>query len=186
MFNSVGAFKKQFTPVEGGYLVYPSRKSGGKLVTAPEYEQLVAGWERVAGRAGQWKTIGVVFVVIAAWTLLADWLSPPEWGNTLLIAIIVSAVSAWLLWASTAPRRLVKNRSPAAPPRPLAEAQREARSALNWPFVGFGLVVSGSSFVGSLYATGRTIGTRVWLIGSGAMLGLYLWIGLKKLLDGQS
>lgn len=186
MFNSVGAFKKQFTRVEGGYLVHPLRRSGGKLVTEPEYEQLIANWERVAGRAGQWKTVGLVFVVIAAWTLLADWLSPPEWADTLLIAAIVVAMSAWLLWASTAPRRLVKDRSPAAPPRPLAEARREARGALNWPFVSFALVVSGSSFFGSLNTTERTVGTWLWLIGSGAMLGLYLWIGLKKLLDRRS
>jgi hypothetical protein len=29
MFDAVGAFKKQFTCVEGGYLVYPSLKIGG-------------------------------------------------------------------------------------------------------------------------------------------------------------
>lgn len=186
MFNTSEAFKRQFTRVEGGYLVYPSRKIGGKLVTEAEYEQLVADWEKVAGRAGRLKTVGVVFAVIAVWTLVADWLSAPEWAATLLIAFIVAAVSAWLLWASTAPRRLVKNRPSAAPPRPSAEAKREARAALNWPFVAFALLISASVFFGSVTATDRTAGTWAWLIGSGAMLGIYLWIGVKKLLDGRS
>lgn len=186
MFNTIEAFKRQFTPVEGGYLVYPSRKVGGKLVTEAEYEQLVADWERIAGRAGRWKTVGAVIALIAVWTLLVDSLSPPEWADTLLIGLVVVAVSAWLLWASTAPSRLVKNRPPVSPPRPSAEAKREARAALNWPFVIFALVGSGSVFFGSVTATDRTASTWAWLIGSGAMLGLYLWIGFKKLLDGRS
>lgn len=185
MFNTIEAFKRQFTRVEGGYLVYPSRKLGGKLVTEAEYKQLVASWERVAGRAGRWKTVGVIVVVIAIWTLLADWLSPPAWADTLLIVFIVVAMSAWLLWASTAPRRLVKDRSPAAPPRPLEDARRDARAALSWPFVIFAFLISGSIFFGSVTASDRTAGTWTWLVGSGAMLGLYVWIGLKKLLDGR-
>ena len=114
MFNTIEAFKRQFTRVKGGYLVYPSRKFGGKLVTEAEYEQLVADWEKVAGRAGRWKTVGVVAVVIAILTSFADRLSAPAWGDTLLIVFIVLAMSAWLLWASTTPRRLVKHRSLAA------------------------------------------------------------------------
>lgn len=186
MFNTIEAFKRQFTRVKGGYLVYPSRKFGGKLVTEAEYEQLVADWEKVAGRAGSWKTVGLVVVVIAMWTLLAESFSAPAWGETLLIVFIVAAVCAWLLWASTAPRRLVKDRSLAAPPRPPEGARREARAALNWPFVTFALLISGSIFFGSVTTSDKTIGTWAWLVGSGAMLGLYLWIGFKKLLDGKS
>jgi hypothetical protein len=183
MFNSIEAFKKQFTRVEGGYLIYPSRKVGGKLVTDEEYEQLIAGWERVAGRAGRWMTVGAVAAVIAIWTLLSDWLSAPDWADSVLIAAIVVTMSAWLLWASFAPRRVVKDRLPVTSPRPAAEVGREARAALNWPFVIVVLLVSASVFFGSLTATDRTSGAWAWLIGSGAILGLYLWIGLKKLLD---
>ena len=42
MFDSIGAFTRQFTPVDGGYLYFPSRKNGGKLVTAEEFETLVS------------------------------------------------------------------------------------------------------------------------------------------------
>ena len=121
--------------------------------------------------------------LIAAWTLITNWLSPPEWADALLTVVIVVAVSVSLLWASTAPRRLVKDRPASTPPRPLAEAQREARAALNWPFVVLALLIFGAIFFGTVTATSRSGGTWAWLIGSGTMLGLYLWVALKKLLD---
>jgi hypothetical protein len=185
MFDTVEAFKKQFTRVEGGYLVYPSRKVGGKLVNDEEYDFLVKRWERVAGRAGRWKTVGAIVLVVAIWTLLGDLLSPPEWADSLMIGLIVIAMSAWLFWASTAPRRLVRDRAPVTAPRPAAEARREARAALNWPFVAFALLISGAIFFGSATADERTVGTWAWLIGSGLMLGIYLWVAFKKLADGR-
>ena len=185
MFDTIGAFKKQFTRIEDGYLVYPSRKIGGKPVSDEEYEQLVTEWERVAGRTGRWKAVGAVVAVIAVWTLLSDSLSAPEWADALMITIIVMAMSGWLFWASTAPRRLVRDRAPVAPPRRATEARREARAALSWPFIVFALLFSGAAFFSSVTAAERTIGTWAWLIGSGAMLGLYLGIGFKKLMDAR-
>jgi hypothetical protein len=41
-----GGFDKQFTPIEGGYLYYPSAWKGAKLVTVEEYKQLIAAWKR--------------------------------------------------------------------------------------------------------------------------------------------
>jgi hypothetical protein len=186
MFNTIEAFKRQFTPVEGGYLVHPSRRSGGKLVTEAEYEQLVADWERVVGRPGRLKAVGAVFVLIAIWTLLVDRFLPAEWRDTSLIAFIVMGMSARLLWASTAPRRLVKDRSPVTAPRQSEEAGREARAVLDWPVIAFALLISGFIFFGSVTASDRSTGTWAWLIGSGGMFGLYLWIAAKKLLDGRS
>lgn len=183
MFDAVGAFKKQFTRVDGGYLVYPSRKIGGKLVSDEEYEHLVGGWERVAGRSGRWKAIGITFAVIVLWTLLSDVISLPEWGDSFLVAAIVLTMSAWLLWASTTPRRLVKDRPSVTPPRMAAEARRDARAALNWPFVFFALTLSGAAFLGSVTATERSLGAWAWLTGSGLILGLYTWIAFRKLTD---
>lgn len=185
MFNAVGAFKKQFTRVEGGYLVYPSRRAGGKLVSDEEYEQLVAGWERVAGRGGRWKAVGVIVAVITVWTLLSDWLAVPEWADALIITIVVIVISGWAIWASMAPRRLVRDRASVTPPRPVGEAQREARAALSWPVIAVALLIFGAAFFGSVTAAEHTLGTWAWLIGSGVVLGLYLWIGFKKLKDGR-
>jgi hypothetical protein len=183
MFNVVESFKKQFTRVEGGYLVYPSRKLGGKLVSDKEYEHLVRGWERVAGRSSRWTATGIIAAIIILWTLLSDILSLPEWVDSLLIASLVVALSASLLWASAAPSRLVKDRSPVTPPRMVVDARRDARAALSWPFVAFALVFSGAAFLGGVTAAERSFGAWAWIIGSGAMLGLYIWIGFRKLTD---
>ncbi|WP_126000677.1 hypothetical protein [Sphingomonas sp. ABOLE] len=183
MFDTSGAFKKQFTRVEGGYLVYPSRKIGGKLISDEEYDHLIKGWERAAGRTGRWKAIGIIIAVIALWTLLSDLVSVPEWGESLLVAAIVLGVCAWFLWASTTPRRLVSDRPAITPPRGAAEARRDARAALNWPFVVFALILSGAIFFGSVTANDRSPGAWAWLIGSGVMSGLYVWIAIKKLTD---
>ena len=183
MFDTIGAFKKQFTPVEGGYLLYPSAKGGGKLITVEEYDSLVADWQRTAGRGGRWKTVGLVMVLVLLWTLLTEALSLPDWAETLFIAVIVIGISARLLWVSLAPRRLVKNRLPLTLPRPVSDARREARAALNWPLVVFAVLVSGAIFFSTLNASERTPSIWAWLVGSGLMMLAYLWIGLKKLID---
>lgn len=184
MFDTVGAFTKQFTPFEGGYLLYPSRKSGGKLITAEEYDRLVADWESIAGRAGLWKTVGVVFLVLLLWTLLTQTLPLPEWTDAFITAAVVIGISGRLLWASFAPRRLVKHRPVVTPLRPASDARREARATLNWPFVIFALLLSGATFFSTVTQSERTSGTWAWLVGSGLMLVGYLWIGVRKLLDG--
>ena len=58
MFDAAGAFTRQFKPVDGGYVYYPSRKAGGKLVTVDEYETMVANWQRIAELAGVGKLSG--------------------------------------------------------------------------------------------------------------------------------
>lgn len=156
---------------------------GGKLVSDEEYEHLVRGWERIAGRAGRWKAVGVIFAIIALWTLLSDVVSLPKWGDYLLTGAIVLVMSGWLLRASTTPGRLVKDRPPTTPPRPATEARRDARAALNWPFVALALIFSGLAFFSSVTLNERSLGGWAWLIGSGVMLGLYIWIALKKLTD---
>jgi hypothetical protein len=183
MFDPIGAFEKQFTQVEGGFLFYPSRKSGGKLVTDEEYNLLVSDWKRASQRVTGWKTVGAVVVAAVLWTSLSEALYLPDWTTKLLIIALVIAMCAWLFWASFAPRRLVTKRSAVAPPRPASEARRAARAALNWPFVIFALLLSGATFWSTVNASDRTLSTWLWLLGSGLMLGTYLWIGLGKLLD---
>lgn len=186
MFDTIGAFKKQFTRVDGGYVFYPSRRAGGKAITAEEYDRLISQWERVAGRAGRWKAVGVAAAAIVLWTFVSQALSLPAWANSLLIAAIVVALSAWLLWASTAPRRLVRGRAPVTPPRPPAEARRAARAALNWSFILFVLLFSGGTFISTIQETQRSPETWAWLVGSGLMFSAYVWIGFRKLVDRKS
>jgi hypothetical protein len=56
-------------------------------------------------------------------------------------------------------------------------------AALNWPFVVFALILSGAIFFGSVTAAERSPGAWAWLIGSGLMLGLYVWIAFRKVTD---
>jgi hypothetical protein len=186
MFDPVGAFSKQFIPVEGGYLYYVSRKEGGKLVTSAEYQTLIENWTAIAGWSGRWQAIALMMLAIALWTLVSNTLGFSDRADQAFIALVVIAFSGTLLWYSMAPRRLVKEREAVAPPRLGSQARREARSALNWPFVAFALIVSGSLFFTGLNSPGQTVAGWAWLAGSGIMFVLYLWITLQKFLDRKS
>lgn len=183
MFDSIGAFTKQFTPVEGGYLYYPSKKDGGKLVTADEYQQLAEGWGKVAGRRGMWKVVGIIMLAIFIWTIISKSLALPDWSDSIMVAVSVVGISGWLLWASFAPHRLVRDRPAITPPRPVSQAKRQARALLNWRFIIFALLFSGIAFLGSLNTPERDFKSWAWLIGSGAMFGLYIWIAIQKFRD---
>jgi len=183
VFDSIGAFTKQFTSTEGGYLYYPSKKGGGKLVTADEYEQLTEGWRKVAGRRGIWTVGGIGMLAIFIWTAISKSLSLPDWSDTIIVAAFVIGISAWLLWASFAPRRLVRDRPAITPPRPVSEAKRQARSLLNWRFIIFALLFTGIAFLSSLSSPERDFKSWAWFIGSGVFFGLYIWIAIQKFRD---
>lgn len=185
MFNAIGAFTKQFTPIDGGYLYFPSKKSGGKLVTADEFQKLVEDWERTAGRKGQWKMMGIVVVGIILFTIVDELFALPDWTNALCTFTVVVGVSGRLLWASFAPRRLVSERAAITQPRPISQVKQEVRALLNWPFIIIATLIAGAVFGSNLSVTDRSLASLAWLIGSGIVLGLYLWIGFQKLMDRQ-
>jgi len=183
MFDTAGAFTKQFTRVEGGYLFYPSPRSGGKLITIDEYDRLSADWNRVAGSAGGWKIVGLVLVALTLWTLVEQAASLPDWAGTLFIALVAVAVCAFLSWSAFAPGRLVRNRPAIAPPRPASDVQREARALLNWPSILIALLFSAGICLGLLAMPDRTPGIWAWIAGSGLMCCTSLWVGFSKLKD---
>lgn len=183
MFDPVASFSKQFTPVDGGYLIYPSRKSGGKLVTHDEYDRLFADWKRIAGTRGIWIAAAVVVLVISAWTVALDLLSLPEWTDTVFMNALIVMVVGRFVWAGFAPHRLVRGRPAIAPPRQASAARREARAAINWPVIVSASLICGAAFLNAVQETNRTWDVWIWLIGSGALLIVYLWIAVQKLLD---
>jgi hypothetical protein len=185
MFNSVGAFNQQFKPVDDGYLYYPSKSAGGKLVTAEEYEALTADWERRAGRSGTWRSAGVIGLAILVWALLSQSLALPGWTDWLIIAACAASLTGWLFWASSAPRRLVRGRPDAAPPRSASQVRREILTMRNWPFVIFALLLTGAVFAGALISLPWTIAGWAWVIGSGLLFAIYLRVAIKKLSDPQ-
>ena len=180
MSDQAEAFRRQFTPVDGGYLYYPSRKRGGKLVTAEEFQALVEDWQR---RTRSWKIAGLVFVAITTWTTVSQIAALPDWADDIIVWGLVAAITAWILWAAYAPRRLVKSRPVIAPPRELSEVRRQARSVLNWPLVVVALLMSGAIFIGLLSSPAPTLKWWAWTGGSGLMFFAYLWIGIQKFRD---
>ena len=183
MFDSNGAFTKQFVPHDGGYIYYPSRRSGGKFVTAAEYERLAANWHRVSGRAGIWKIAGIAVITIAVWTALSSYFEFSELYNQLMTYAMVAAISGRLIWSSFAPRRLVSNRAAVVPRRPSAIARRDARGLLDWRFIVFGIAVTGILFVGCLITMQFTVRWWAGVIATGLLFGVYLWTGIQKIRD---
>jgi hypothetical protein len=183
IFDSIGAFERQFIPIEGGYLYYPSSKSGGKLVTAEEFESLRSDWVRIAGRGGRWKNIAVVVAGLVVWEIVSVGLEFPRWTTWLAATSAVIFISARIMRVSLAPRRLVKDRPAITPPRPATERGRQARAMINWPFVIFVLVVSGLIFWASLASQKYTFSWWAWTVGSGAMFVAYIWVAFRKLQD---
>lgn len=183
MFDVTSAFTKQFTPIDGGYVYYPSQRAGGKLVTAEEYQKLVADWHRVAGINGQWKTVGLTFLVILLWVFASQSLGLPESAEWIMIACFVAALIGWTVWHSFAPRRLVKGRPDIAPPRAISEVKRAVRATVSWPLIAAVVALSAVVFFSTLALPTASPMWWVWLVGSGLMLGLYLWLALQKLWD---
>lgn len=186
MFDPVDAFSRQFKPIEGGYLYYPSRKSGGKLVTDVEYAELLADWQGIAGRRGQWTIIGIISAVILGWITLSQSVTLPYWAEKLMMLGLVIGISGWFLWASLAPRRLVRGRPDFTPPRPAQAARRESRALLSWRFVIFALLLSGVALLRTLSSPDLTLHWWAWLIGSGALFVAYVCIALLKIMDRRS
>lgn len=186
MFDPVDAFSRQFKPIDGGYLYYPSRTSGGKLVTDVEYEELLANWQKVAGRRGQWTIIGIISAVIFGWIILSQSVTLPYWAEKLMMPGLVIVISAWFLWASLAPRRLVSGRPDFTPPRPAQAARRESRALLSWRFVIFALLFSGVALLRTLSSPDHTLDWWAWLIGSGGLFIAYACIALLKMMDRRN
>jgi hypothetical protein len=130
-----------------------------------------------------WMVVGIMMLAIFVWTAISITFSLPDWSDSIIVAASVIGISAWFLWASLAPRRLVRNRPATAPPRPVSEARRQARASLNWRFIIFALLYSGVAFLGSFNSPERDLKTWAWLIGSGAFFGLYIWIAVQKFRD---
>ncbi|OYW49567.1 MAG: hypothetical protein B7Y36_02910 [Novosphingobium sp. 28-62-57] len=183
LFDATAAFSKQFVPHEDGYLFYAGRTAGGKFVSEPEYQELVAQWQSVAGRKGTWKTVAAVFLIIALGMIAKDLFDVGEWTEDVSIWGAVALVVARIMWASFAPRRLVKGRPDVVPPRPLAESKKLARSMLPWRMIISVFIVSTGIFVACLSEMPQTFVNWLWLVGSGAMSAAYGWIAIQKFRD---
>jgi hypothetical protein len=180
MFDPMDVFSRQFTPVEGGYLYYPSPKSGGKLITDDEFAKLASDWKKTFGWRGVLKSMGMSVVVIALFLCLSLYL--PDWVGQFAPLCIVGVLLAWNFRAVSSVRRLVKDRPVVAPPKPVSQARREARAMIKWPFLIVVILACGGFLVSGLSSVDRS---WTWIGGSGILLAIYLWTAFRKLMDSR-
>src|SRR5687767_6871229 len=107
MFDPVKPFSDMFEPHGDGYVYFPSPKSGGKLISAAERDQLVADyrwwWAGFVGRA-LWIVLGAVLAAV----LIIEAFGLPEATQTLVMLIVAAAVIGGITWSFNAPRRLIR------------------------------------------------------------------------------
>ncbi len=183
MFGAVDMFAKAFTPVEGGYLYYPSARSGAKFVSNDEFEILIADWQKIAGMKGIFKAVGLIVLVILISTLAGAFLGLPDWAVRACSMLCIPLFVFWLFRAVLSPRRMVRDRPDAAPPRKKQQVRKDARNALTWRMIIFCLLFSASIFFSTVFSEGRAQSDWAWIIVSGAMLVCYLWLAIRKLGD---
>lgn len=186
MFDATGAFAKQFEPHLEGYIFFPGRKSGGKLVTETEYQKLLSDWRSIAGGRGSWISAGLVMAFIATGMAIKEIFGAGEWLEQITIFAAVALVLTRIFWASFAPRRLVRGRPDIVPPRSLDASKKLARSMLPWRMIVPVLAISSAVFVASLSSKPSTWGGWLWLAGSGAMTAAYVLIAIQKWRDRPS
>ena len=184
MKASIKLFEKLFTAVDGGYIYYPSTKSGGKFVTSGEYHHLVARWSKIASAYSLLKTVGIILLVLFLWTSLIEFARIPSWTIYVFAIMIAIGLSNWLRWECQAPRRLVKNRPEVAPPRTPAEIKdlRQAGlAAYSWWLVAFILIYSGGAFVACMKSADGSLHSWLWIAGSATLFAVYVWLAIRKL-----
>ncbi len=145
-----GGFDKQFTPIEGGYLYYPSAWKGAKLVTVEEYKQLIAAWKRATSVRAMSLIVGAGILGVVLMGFLAGDAANPTWTTMIFPLIWMVGMSAWFLRSSLAPWYLVKNRPYVSEPRPRSEVWRQNRAMQSWPALGLFFVISAKGLFDAL------------------------------------
>ncbi|MCU0891843.1 MAG: hypothetical protein MUE77_08890 [Sandarakinorhabdus sp.] len=128
-------FEQQFQPYRDGYLVYPSRKAGGKFVTAAEHATLVDEFRqrtRPVAIAGWF----ALFLLLAVGASFLSRTILPETLHWLASLFVMIPVVVWSLRNTTTPFRLVRGRPDAAPPRTPAEWRAVGAAMFNWWQIG--------------------------------------------------
>lgn len=184
MNASIKLFEKLFTAIDCGYLYYPSKKSGGKLIASGEYHYLVARWSKISSLNSILKLVGIVFFLLFSWTALVEIVQLPSWTIYYFAIMIAIGLSNWLRGECLAPRRLVKNRPEIAPPRTPAEVKVLRQVGLadfRWWLVVYTLIYSGGAFVvGARSADGGLV-SWLWIISSATLFTLHIWLAIRNL-----
>lgn len=142
MFDTVGTLERSFTPVEGGYLYYPSRWHGGYLVTQEEYDDLVSQWRTIAGWRGIFKLVLLAIVLIMVLGFVARWLGVSDDVVDPFMPFVGIVIVVPIIWTSSAAYRLIRKRTPIKPARSSREAEIAMGRVLGRPMAIWVGVVS--------------------------------------------
>jgi len=185
-FNPTEIYKRQFQPAEEGYLFYPRRNKGGKLLSHLEYEKLVLNYRRWIGtRFVPGLSVWFAFaglIVIASISVMFD--LPDQFIEISVYAMVAAFVAA-SLWLYLTPYRLTKNRPDVSPPRTKQEQMRLARSMMPWALLIWTIIIFGLlSIIGIAAAiTEPSIGKGVFATFCTLFLIMGLRVAIQKYRD---
>ena len=187
MADMVDGFARDFQRIEGGYVYYPSAKSGGKFLSQSEYLAAFAGWRRATSRIGLWGGGGVTLALMAILGVSTAHHGIPRPVGAAVMLAVPGLFLSWLIWKPVAFRsalaRLVRERPDAVPARPAGELYRERRKALNWPFVIIMSLFSDAKCLDVARSGVHSPGQAIWVGALGSICVGYLGLALFKLRD---
>ena len=184
MKAAIKVFEKLFKDVDGGYVYYPSTKSGGKFITSGEYYYLVARWSKIVSPYSFLKIVGIVFLLLFFGTALIEFARIPSWTFYVFAVVIAIGLSNWLRGECLAPRRLVKNRPEVVPPRTQVEIKELRQASLathSWWLVAFTLIYSSGALVVCVRSADGSLHSWLWFGGSATIFISYVWLAVRKL-----
>ena len=190
-WDSAKLFARQFGPVEGGYLFYPRAKGPAKLVSPEEYDALLTDYRRWMGRG--WRP-GLLFVALFGAVVMNEivslWLGFSEEASLGVFSLLGLLFAAKVVWLQLAPRRLVRGRPDAAPPRTKAQRARATRAMVPWLMLVWpGLIATVAALMGVLALAASQsprMGTILWTLFWIAALVSLGRTAVQKYRDGRA
>jgi hypothetical protein len=179
---STESFETQFERVEGGYILYPSSRQGGVMVTDEERRSLVARYRSAGGLST--KRIKAFFCAIVVTGALAALIGPDDPGPLIYLPMYLYLV--WQLFdvldaAILAPRRVAARREEAAPPQARSESRRLVERAMPWVSIFYGLILTGLIGSPGLVDSPTSWAACAMTMAIVPVFAGYAWLAVRKL-----
>ena len=137
-------FETQFEPHDGGYVFYPTVWSGGRPVSAAEFDAMRRQNARITAFIHSWRGLVLLMAGTVGFSLASGALDPSRVHHVLAVTAFIMAVTLGSIWGPwLAPARIVRGRKavkPARDRRVRLEAQREVRAAMRGPSLVFAAI----------------------------------------------
>lgn len=176
-------FRRRFQRCDQGFLYYPKRKGGGKIITQAEHDVIVGNFRRWFGaRFRPGLSLAAMFGLIVVITLVSLAFPLSERAFDVAIWIVAATFLLGYYWLYSAPQRLVKDRPEVTPPRTREELGRAGRAMMTWPMVVFAIgLCSLAVFVG--VSARPNIATVIWTVFWVIVLAVHVRNAVRKFQD---